>query len=162
MVVTMDQFAKLRDTELKDRKVVCTSGYFDPIHPGHISCIRESKKFGEVLVVVVNGDMQCVTKKGKPFISAKDRAYVVDSLKDVDYVVLYDHPERLDSCEAIASIRPDVFTKGGDRDAKANVPEVDIVESNGGRVEYNVGDPKVWSSSDYLKDWVEFSKVKEG
>ena len=52
-IVTLDEFAAMRDTL---GKVVATSGGFDPIHPGHISCIIESQVYGDVLVVIVNGD----------------------------------------------------------------------------------------------------------
>ncbi len=156
MIISLEDFPKLREEKLQGKKIICTSGFFDPIHPGHISCITESKKFGDILVVVLNGDNQCITKKGKPFMPAKDRAYVVDNLKEVDYVVIYDHLNRYDCSEAIEIIKPDVFTKGGDRDTAKKVPEVETVERGGGRVEYNVGDPKVWSSSNYLQEWVDF------
>ncbi len=161
MIVSAEEFSKIRESELKDKKIVASSGFFDPIHPGHISCIRESKKFGDVLVVILNGDQQCVTKKGKPFIPAKDRAYIIDNLKDVDYVVVYDHESRYDSCQPLELVRPDVFTKGGDRDTAKKVPEAEVVESYGGVVEYNVGDPKIWSSSNYLEEWVNFCNSKE-
>lgn len=52
-IVSFKEFAKLRP---KLGKIVATSGGFDPIHPGHISCIIESKKYGDTLVVIVNGD----------------------------------------------------------------------------------------------------------
>lgn len=156
MIISLEDFPKLREEKLRGKKIVCTSGFFDPIHPGHISCITESKKFGDILVVVLNGDNQCITKKGKPFMPAKDRAYVIDNLKEVDYVVIYDHLSKYDCSEAIEIIKPDVFTKGGDRDTAKKVPEVETVEGSGGRVEYNVGDPKVWSSSNYLQEWVDF------
>jgi len=159
MIISLNDFQKLKDTKLKNKTIVATSGFFDPIHPGHISCIRQSKEFGDILVVIVNGDNQCITKKGKPFIPAKDRAYIVDSLKDVDYVIIYDHATKYDCCEALEAIKPNVFTKGGDRDTSKKVPEAEIVEKYGGVVKYNVGDPKVWSSSDFLKDWVTFSNT---
>ena len=92
---------------------------------------------------------------------AIDRANLVDQLKCVDYVVIYDHPTKYDSCEAIEIIKPDVFTKGGDRDNSKVVPEVEIVEGYGGRVEYSVGNPKLWSSSNYLKQWEEFANSRD-
>jgi len=52
-IVSFEDFSKLRP---KLGKVVVTSGGFDPIHPGHISCIIESKKYGDTLAVIVNGD----------------------------------------------------------------------------------------------------------
>ena len=51
-IVTLEEFAELRPSL---GRVVATSGGFDPIHPGHISCIIESAGFGDVLVVIVNG-----------------------------------------------------------------------------------------------------------
>ena len=48
-------------------KVVAVSGYFDPIHVGHLEYLRLSKKLGDKLVVIVNNNHQCVLKKGKPF-----------------------------------------------------------------------------------------------
>ena len=73
-------------------KVVATSGGFDPIHPGHISCIIESAGFGDVLVVIVNGDTFLTEKKGKPFQDCRTRCLIVSGLRDVDYVVPFDAP----------------------------------------------------------------------
>lgn len=150
MVIPIQDFPKLRETELKGKTIVVTSLFGDPLHPGHASCITESKKFGDILVVIVNGDMQCVTKKGKPFMPALDRANLINHLKGVDYVVIYDHPTEYSVIGAFEYVKPDVFTKGGDRDPKnAADPtsplfkEVALIESYGGRVEYNVGDPKM-------------------
>ncbi|MCK9415257.1 MAG: adenylyltransferase/cytidyltransferase family protein [Candidatus Dojkabacteria bacterium] len=161
MIIPIEDFPKLRESELKGKTVVATSGFFDPIHPGHASCLVESKKFGDVLVVILDGDQRAKTKKGKSFMPEIDRARVVDYIKEVDYVVIYNHPTRNDCVEAVEIIRPDVFTKGGDRDGSKNVPEFDVVEKYGGRVEFNVGDPKMWSSSNYLQEWVDFVNSKE-
>ena len=168
MVIPIEEFPKIREEKLKGKTVVCTSGFFDPLHPGHASCIVESKKFGDVLVVVLNGDQQCATKKGKSFMPALDRARVIDYLKEVDYVLLYDHPTEYSSLGAFDIVKPDVLTKGGDRDPKnskdKNSPlykEMKFIESYGGRVEFNVGDPKMWSSSNYLQEWVDFVNSKE-
>jgi D-beta-D-heptose 7-phosphate kinase/D-beta-D-heptose 1-phosphate adenosyltransferase len=160
MIIDLDKYQKLRKENFPDKSVVCTSGYFDPIHPGHISCIRESKKLGDILVVLVNGDNQCVVKKGKAFLPATDRAYIIDSIKDVDYVVIYDNNQTTACTEAIEIIKPNIFAKGGDRNTKGRVPEVDVVEKHGGKVVYNIGDPKMWSSSNYLQEWVDFVNSK--
>lgn len=157
MVIPLEKYQEYKQQNFPDKTVVCTSGFFDPLHPGHISCIRESKEYAEILVVIINGDEQAKLKKGKPFIPAKERAYIINSIKDVDHVVIYDSKETTTSVEAVEIIKPEVFTKGGDRDAKKSVPEVDTVEKNGGRVEYNVGDPKMWSSSNFLQEWVDFN-----
>ncbi len=156
MVIPLEKFPEIREKELKGKKIVCTSGFFDPLHPGHASIILESKKFGDILVVIVDGDQRAVTKKGKSFMPEIDRARVVDSLKGVDYVVIYNHPTENNCIEAMEIIKPDVVTKGGDRCDRANIPEADVIEKYGGRIEFNVGDPKMWSSSNYLQEWVDF------
>ena len=156
MIIPLEDFPKLREENLKGKKIVAASGFFDPIHPGHVSYIMESKKFGDVLVVIIDGDQRAVTKKGKAFMAELDRARIVDGIKGVDYVVIYNHPTKNDCIEAVDIIKPDVFTKGGDRAAREDIPEYDTIEKNGGRIEFNVGDPKYWSSSNYLQEWVDF------
>jgi glycerol-3-phosphate cytidylyltransferase-like family protein len=56
MVIPLEEFPKLREEKLKDKTIVCTSMFMDPPHPGHTSSIRESKKFGDVLVVIIDGE----------------------------------------------------------------------------------------------------------
>lgn len=161
MVLSIEEFVKLKETELKGKKIVCTSGFFDPIHPGHVSCLMESKKYGDILVVILDGDQRAVTKKGKSFMPAIDRARVVDGIKGVDYVVIHDNPYDTNAVAPMKKIKPDVFTKGGDRNSASTVPEYDTVKSYGGEVVFNVGDPKLWSSSNYLEEWHQFRKSQE-
>ncbi|HAM37242.1 TPA: hypothetical protein DCP42_00775 [Patescibacteria group bacterium] len=161
MIVELKDFSQIRELAIKDKTLVCTSGWYDPIHPGHISYLREASKLADYHVAVVNGDMQAITKKGKPFMPALERAYIVDSFEFVDFVVIYDHPTKYDCCDALEMIKPDIFAKVGDRDVKAKVPEAEVVESNKGQVIYNVGDPKLWSSSNYLEEWFQFRKSQE-
>ena len=52
-------------------KKIAISGYFDPIHVGHIEYINNAKKLGDWLVVIVNNNNQCALKKGKYFIFGK-------------------------------------------------------------------------------------------
>ena len=54
-------------------KVVAVSGYFDPIHVGHLEYLKMSKKLGDKLVVIVNNNDQCVLKKD---MQGKDRMIV--------------------------------------------------------------------------------------
>ncbi|MCD4811760.1 adenylyltransferase/cytidyltransferase family protein [bacterium] len=161
MVIPLKDFPKLRKEKLQGKTIVATSGFFDPLHPGHTSIIVESKKFGDVLVVVLDGDTRAITKNGKPFMPAMDRAKIIDTIKGVDYVVIHEHLTATHCVEAIEIIKPDVFTKGGDRDGSKVVPEFEVVERSGGRVEFNVGDPKMWSSSNYLQEWVDFVNSRE-
>jgi D-beta-D-heptose 7-phosphate kinase/D-beta-D-heptose 1-phosphate adenosyltransferase len=168
MIIELKDISSLKENKLKGKKIVCTSGYFDPIHPGHISCILEAKKFGDILIVIVDGDSRAINKKGKPFIPAKDRAEIVDAIRGVDYVVIHENPNATDVTEVLDIIRPNVFAKGGDRNDKdRNDPnsglkrEADLIESYGGKIEYGVGKEKIWSSSNYLQEWVDFVNSKK-
>ena len=69
-------------------KKVAISGYFDPIHVGHLEYIEMSKKLGDYLIVIVNNNKQCVLKKGKPFMDEMDRMKIVKAIKWVDEVFL--------------------------------------------------------------------------
>ena len=52
---------------MSNERIVCVSGYFDPIHIGHLEYFKKSKKIGTKLMVIVNNDEQSVLKKGKYF-----------------------------------------------------------------------------------------------
>ena len=69
-------------------KKIAISGYFDPIHVGHIEYINNAKKLGDWLVVIVNNNNQCALKKGKYFMDEKDRVLIVKNIKAVDEVFL--------------------------------------------------------------------------
>lgn len=141
-------------------KIVCTSGGFDPIHPGHVSCILESKKFGDTLVVIVNGDTFLKNKKGKPFMDINTRAAIVSHIREVDYVIPFEIENDQTVIKALEKIKPHVFTKGGDRVDETSIPEWDVCVKNNIQVVSGIGHKKDWSSSDFLKEWGEFWKNK--
>ncbi len=140
--------------------VVCTSGGFDPIHPGHVSCIHESKQYGDTLVVIVNGDTFLKNKKGKAFMDIETRCHIVAHLIGVDYVIPFEIENDQTVCEALKRIKPQVFTKGGDRIDESSIPEWTVCKENGIRVVSGVGKPKLWSSSDFLREWSEHVLAK--
>jgi D-beta-D-heptose 7-phosphate kinase/D-beta-D-heptose 1-phosphate adenosyltransferase len=149
-IVELQDFAKLRPSL---GKVVATSGGFDPIHPGHISCIIESAEYGDVLVVIVNGDSFLRAKKGRPFQELSTRCLIVSGVRCVDYVVPFDVPGDQTVSKALEAIRPDVFTKGGDRVDATTIPEWGVCEKLGIEVVTGVGRDKEWSSSWFLENW---------
>ena len=148
----LDEFGALRSGL---GRVVMTSGGFDPIHPGHISCILESAQYGDVLVVVVNGDGFLRAKKGKAFQDLRTRCLIVSALREVDFVVPFEVEDDSTVNTALEVIRPDVFTKGGDRIDAMTIPEWDVCQQIGARVVTGVGLPKEWSSTDLLQSWNE-------
>jgi cytidyltransferase-like protein len=108
-------------------KMNIVSGYFDPIHNGHIELFENAKKNCDKLVVILNNDLQTSLKKGKPFMEEKVRKKIVESIRYVDEVFLSIDKER-SVCETLEKIRekyPDdelYFVNGGDRDV-TNIPE---------------------------------------
>ena len=91
-------------------KTIAVSGYFDPIHVGHLDYLEMSKKLGDKLVVIVNNNNQCVLKKGKPFMDEHDRVRIVAALDIVDEVFLSIDTDKT-VCKSLEAIKPDVFRK---------------------------------------------------
>ena len=152
-IVTFEEFDLIRETL---GRIVCTSGGYDPIHPGHATCIVESKKYGDTLVVVVNGDNFLTIKKGKPFIDLMTRCQIVSCIRNVDYVIPFETEDDQTVCVALQRIRPQVFTKGGDRTDYTNIPEWEVCQALGIEIVPQVGHTKAWNSSDFLREWGEF------
>src|ERR1700683_747593 len=105
-IVSFAEFAKLRP---KLGKIVATSGGFDPIHPGHISCIYESKKYGDTLVVIVNGDSFLPAQEGRPFQDLETRCLIVSGIAGVDYVIPFEVKNDQTVIKALEALKPDVF-----------------------------------------------------
>ena len=103
---------------------IAVSGYFDPIHVGHLEYLKMAKALGDTLVVIVNNNHQCVLKKGKFFMDEKDRLEIVKAIKYVDEVFLSVDEDKT-VCESLELIRPNIFANGGDR-STAEVPETSI------------------------------------
>lgn len=150
-IVSLEEFSKLRP---KLGKIVATSGGFDPIHPGHVSCIIQSKKLGDTLIVIVNGDQFLTAKKGRPFQNLETRCLIVSGIAGVDYVVPFEIANDQTVVKALEAIRPNVFTKGGDRNQKTLPPdETEVCKKYDIKVAFGVGESKKWSSSWFLDDW---------
>tara|TARA_B100000427_G_scaffold242834_1_gene205765 strand:- start:481 stop:900 length:420 start_codon:yes stop_codon:yes gene_type:complete len=123
---------------------VAVSGYFDPIHVGHLDYLEHAKKLGDKLVVIVNNNHQCVLKKGKPFMDELDRMRIVKSLGMVDEVFLSVDSDR-SVCKSLEEIKPDIFANGGDR-ANSEIPESTICSKYNIQIIDGLGD-KIRSSS---------------
>ena len=103
---------------------IAVSGYFDPIHVGHLEYLKMAKSLGDILVVIVNNNHQCVLKKGKFFMDENDRLEIVKSIKYVDKVVLSVDQDKT-VCKSLELIRPNIFANGGDRSTD-EVPETSV------------------------------------
>lgn len=89
-------------------KTVCVSGYFDPLHVGHIDYLQNSKLLGDRLVVILNNDTQ---RSPVPRMTQEDRKCILESIRWVDQVVIATDDDKT-VCQTLASIHPDIFAKG--------------------------------------------------
>ena len=136
--------------------VVAVSGGFDPPNgKGHISHIREAKKLGDWLVLILSRDDQLEFKGNKPngtfYPDISDRLMLVEEFRSVDEVVM--NIDKDGTCaETLRLVRPQIFAKGGDR-TPSNMPECEIkvCEKINCRIVYGVGLPKETSSSELIR-----------
>ncbi len=148
------------------------SGGFDPLHIGHVRLLREAKKLGDRLVVVINND-NWLKRKGKHeiFMPENERKEILEAIEVVDEVIISRHEEGTENMsvsEELERIKPDIFANGGDRDeTDANNPasslhkDIHTCKRLGIEIVYNVGHGgKVRSSSDLLKTYLDKAKKK--
>ena len=124
---------------------IAISGYFDPIHVGHVEYINNAKKLGDWLIVIVNNNKQCALKKGKHFMDENDRVLIVKNIKAVDEVFLSIDDDKTVS-KSLKTVNPDVFANGGDR-KNFEIPESKVCKENNIEIIDGLGD-KIRSSSD--------------
>jgi len=128
-------------------KVIALSGGFDPIHVGHVRMINHAAAYGQV-VVILNSDEWLMRKKGYVFMPYEERAEIIGSLRTVAAVRQVDDADG-SVCEALKRITPDYFGNGGDRTNK-NTPEKELCEKLGIELVWNLGGPKIQSSSELV------------
>lgn len=133
-----------------EEKIVCVSGYFDPIHVGHLEYFKFSKKIGTKLMVIVNNDDQAILKKGKAFMPCDERIKIIEEFKCVDYVVKSIDTDRT-VCETLRNVepKPDYFCNGGDQNNNT-IPEGPICDERNIELRDGFGD-KIQSSSWLIK-----------
>lgn len=139
-------------------KRVIVSGFFNPLHGGHVDLIEAAKAQGDYLIVIVNNDIHQVTKKGKIILDEKNRARLMAALRPVDEVIIGVDPEdpkwpSTKTLELIADKYPEdelIFCNGGDRADPDGIPgpEAEMCRERGIKMVFGVGgETKVDSSS---------------
>tara|TARA_R100000541_G_scaffold34961_1_gene43318 strand:+ start:139 stop:573 length:435 start_codon:yes stop_codon:yes gene_type:complete len=118
------------------KKVVVVSGYFNPIHKGHIELFNKAKTHGDKLWVIVNNDIQRELKDSKKFMNEDERLLIVSNLKMVDFSIISVDEDRTvnETLRAlyIKSISSDpkqrlIFANGGDQ-TNESIPESQICD----------------------------------
>ena len=137
------------------KKAIIVSGYFNPIHKGHLEYLNNARKLADILFVIVNNDHQRALKNSKEFQLEEERMLIVSSLRVVDEAILSIDTDRT-VCETIASIAKEygqdydlAFANGGDQNNNT-IPERPICEKMGIALLDGLGD-KIQSSSWLLK-----------
>ncbi|MDF9796637.1 rfaE bifunctional protein nucleotidyltransferase chain/domain [Catalinimonas alkaloidigena] len=104
---------KLDEERMAGKKIVFTNGCFDILHRGHATYLRKARSLGDLLVIGLNSDASVKRLKGesRPINNEDDRAYILESLECVNYVVKFgeDTPHEL-----LSQLKPDILVKGGD------------------------------------------------
>lgn len=134
--------------------IVAASGFFNPLHSGHIRYLRAAKALGNTLVVIVNSDAQVEIKGSRKFMDEEERMDIVSSLKFVDFALIAIDEDGT-VAKTLATIKPDIFAKGGDRTID-NLPENEKIacKEHGIEIFENVGGHKISSSSSILDDFL--------
>lgn len=143
---------------IMNSKIVVASGYFDPLHIGHIEYLKKSRDLGGRLIVIVNNDYQAKLKKGKAFMSAKERVKIIRELNCVDLAIEAVDKDRT-VIETIKVLHPDIFTNGGDQN-NSKIPEKHICIEMGIELVDGLGD-KIQSSSSLISNSKNSDKTKE-
>lgn len=137
------------------KKAIIVSGYFNPIHKGHLEYFNNAKALADELFVIVNSDLQRELKGSKEFQDENERLFIVQNIKAVDKAFISIDKDRT-VCESIKKIHLDfskeyqiAFANGGDQDNNS-IPEVPICKELGVELIDGLGD-KVQSSSWLLK-----------
>lgn len=132
----------------KKEIIVAVSGYFNPLHVGHLDMIEKAKKLGDKLVAIVNSDLQVGLKGSVPFMSERDRLRIIAALRDVDKVFLSIDKDKT-VCKSLVKVKPNIFANGGDRKSLGDVPEYSICQELGIKMVDGLG-RKIRASSEMI------------
>jgi cytidyltransferase-like protein len=137
------------------KKAIIVSGYFNPIHKGHVEYFNNAKANGDYLIVIVNSDYQRALKGSKEFQNEDERVFIVSNFKSVDKVFLSIDQDRT-VCATVRLIYQQffkdfelAFANGGDQNNNS-IPEVSVCKELGIELIDGLGD-KIQSSSWLLK-----------
>ena len=115
------------------QKAIIVSGYFNPIHKGHLEYFNAAKALADVLIVIVNNDHQRTLKGSKAFQEEEERMIIVSNIKAVDHAFLSVDKDRT-VCSSIAEIHAKFsaqyelsFANGGDQNNQS-IPEAPICQ----------------------------------
>ena len=136
-------------------KAVIVSGYFNPLHKGHLKLFEKAKAFGDQLWVIVNSDLQRELKESKEFMDENERLIILKAIGIVDKALISIDTDKT-QCATLADLADNnsgeyelYFANGGDQN-NDSIPEVLVCKEKGIGLLDGLGD-KIQSSSWLLK-----------
>ena len=136
-------------------KAIIVSGYFNPLHKGHLELFEKAKASGDELWVIINSDLQRELKGSKEFMDENERLTIVSSIKYVDKVLISIDQDKT-QCLTLAHLAEKnnqkfelIFANGGDQ-SNESIPESEVCKEKGIGLIEGLGD-KIQSSSWLLK-----------
>lgn len=136
-------------------KVIIVSGYFNPLHKGHLELFQKAKSKGDKLWVIVNSDLQRKLKGSKAFMEEGERLIIIRAIGDVDLALISIDKDKTQS-ETLTNLAQNYggeyelfFANGGDQNNNS-IPELKICKEFGIELIDGLGN-KIQSSSWLLK-----------
>ena len=140
---------------MKKLNAIIVSGYFNPLHVGHLELFQKAKANGDELWVIVNSDHQRALKGSKPFMVELERLTIVKAIGIVDKAIISIDKDKT-QCSTISHLAEKYsdryqlyFANGGDQN-NDSIPEVTICKNFNVKLIDGLGD-KIQSSSWLLK-----------
>lgn len=121
------------------------SGYFSPLHIGHLDMLESAAALADEVIVIVNNNQQQIAKKGKLIMDESDRLRIVRSLRMVDdAMIAVDDDRAVSASLALLADRYGpthrlTFGNGGDRESDKVVPESAICAERGIEMIFDLG-----------------------
>ena len=141
MILSFDELAAHRG------EVAMVDGAFDPLHHGHIEYFKAARDLGAPVLCNIASD-RYVRTKHRPLLTETQRAAVIDAIRYVDYVHIY----QIDTETILRQLRPRYYVKGSDWRARGLPPEQDVICREHG-IEIVFLDTMLDSSSRLLRDY---------
>lgn len=144
-------------------KIVIVSGFFNPLHGGHLDMMEAAKELGDKLIVVVNNDEQQLVKKEQIILDEANRLRVLRAIRVVDEVMLAIDEDMTVNASLAHIVRQHpgdelLFANGGDRDSEKVVPEAETCQKHGIEMRFGVGGTTKADSSTRINQALGYKK----
>ncbi len=153
---------KVKDIKKRKKKIILVSGVFDLLHLGHIKYFSAAKKLGDILIVSLTTDEYVRKGFNRPVFNQYQRAEVLSSIKNIDFVVF---SKNFNCLKIIKSVKPNIYFKGPDyKDTKNDLSknilkEINLVKKFGGKTEF--ANEETFSSTNLISNFLSFFTKKQ-